>query len=172
MNTNEARDFASRVLRLISDLVKNNEMCDRECVAQFGVTASQGYTVLSLQAEGTLSMNELSKAMNVDNSTMTRMVDQLVDKALVYRKPDEKDRRLVRIGLTDKGRELHADLESELKNFYKTALDGISEEERLGIIRSLEQLNTAMARAIETCSTVCATGKGTRESRLANTQPK
>ncbi|MBI4303025.1 MAG: MarR family transcriptional regulator [Chloroflexi bacterium] len=165
MNPDKARDFASRVLHLISELVKNNEMCDRECVAQFGVTASQGYTILSLPAEGTLSMNELSKAMSVDNSTMTRMVDQLVDKGLVYRKPDEKDRRLVRIGLTEKGKELHRDLEAELENFYQAALDGISEEERLGIIHSLEQLNNAIKAAIETCGTVCAAGKAAKVSR-------
>ncbi len=156
MNSDEARDFAGQVLHLISELVKNSETCDRECVAQYGVTASQGYTILSLLPQDTLSMNELSKAMSVDNSTMTRMVDQLVDKALVHRKPDEKDRRLVRIGLTAQGKKLRTDLEEEMKNFYKLVLDDISEEERLGIIHSLEQLNTAIAKAIETCGTSCA----------------
>ncbi len=166
MNSNKARDFAGRVLHLISELVKNNEMCDRECVAQYGVTASQGYTMLSLPEEGTLSMNELSKTMGVDNSTMTRMVDQLVDKHLVYRKADEKDRRLVRIGLTERGRELHTDLEEELKNFYKMALDEISEEQRLGIIHSLEQLNRAITRAIEACGTSCAASRAGKETRV------
>ncbi len=155
MNSAKARDFAGQVLHLISDLVKNNEMCDRECVAQYGVTASQGYTMLSLPEEDTLSMNELSKAMSVDNSTMTRMVDQLVDKALVYRKPDEKDRRLVLIGLTAQGQKLRTALEEELKNFYKLALDGISEEESLGIIHGLQRLNGAIAKAIASCGACC-----------------
>ncbi len=162
----KARDFASQVLHLISELVKNNEMCDRECLVQYGVTASQGYTILSISEEGTLSMNELSKTMGVDNSTMTRMVDQLVEKILVYRKPDEKDRRLVRVGLTEQGHGLRRDLEEELKNFYKTALDEISEEERPSIIRSLEQLNKAITKAIETCGTSCAAGKAVGKTRV------
>ncbi len=155
MNSDEAKDFASRVLHLISELVKNNEMCDRECVAQYGVTASQGYTILSIPEKDTLRMNELSRIMGVDNSTMTRMVDQLVEKTLVYRKPDEKDRRLVRIGLTGKGQELHGDLEEELKNFYKEALDEFNEDERIVIIHSLEQLNQAYAKAFKVCGAGC-----------------
>ena len=159
MNSEKDRDFASQVLHLVSELVKNNEMCDRECVAQYGVTASQGYTILSLPAEGALRMNELSRIMGVDNSTMTRMVDQLVDKALVYRKPDEKDRRLVRVGLTAQGQELHRDLEEALQSFYKEALDEIQEHERVAIIHSLERLNQAYAKAFKVCGAGCGAGR-------------
>lgn len=155
MNSAKNRDFASQVLHLISELVKNNEMCDRECVAQYGVTASQSYTILSFPEKGTLSMNELSKTMNVDNSTMTRMVDQLVGKALVCRKPDEKDRRLVRVGLTTHGQDLRRGLEEELKNFYKEALDEIQENERTAIIHSLERLNQAYAKAFRVSGASC-----------------
>lgn len=160
----KAKDFAGQLLHLVSELVKNNEMCDRECVAHFGVTASQGYTMLSLPPENTLSMNELSKIMSVDNSTMTRMVDQLVEKNLMYRKSDEKDRRLVRVGLTAHGQELRTDLEEELKNFYKLALEGISEEEGLGIIHGLQRLNAAIAKAIASCGACC----GARSSPKKN----
>lgn len=153
------RDFANEVKRLIYQLVKNNESCDRISVARYGVTSSQGYTLLSLPDDGTLSMNELSKAMGVDNSTMTRMVDQLIDKALVHRNPDEKDRRQVRIGLTAKGDELREHLEQALQSLYKEALGEIGEEERLTIINGLKRLNEVFAKSIESCGEKCAVGR-------------
>jgi len=148
------RDFAVEVERLTYQLVKNNESCERVCVAQYGITSSQGYTLLALPEKGTLSMNELSKAMGVDNSTMTRMVDQLVDKALVCRKLDEKDRRQVRIGLTAQGQEIRGHLEQALQSLYKEALGGIGEDERLTIIHGLKRLNEVFAKSIESLAKV------------------
>lgn len=100
----EPNTFAADAQRLIYTLVKSYETCDRVCLTQFGVTSSQGYTLLALPRQGHLSMNELSEAMGVANSTMTRMVDQLVRKGLVQRRPDDEDRRMVQVRLSEQGR--------------------------------------------------------------------
>jgi DNA-binding MarR family transcriptional regulator len=145
------RDFAGEIRRLLDLIAKNNQVYEDSCVAFFGVTTSQGGTLLSLPVEGTLRMNELSNSVGVDNSTMTRMVDQLVEKDLVFRKADENDRRLVRVGLTRSGTILRDELSNALANFYKDSLDGIEEKERASIIRSLEVLNSAIGRGLENC---------------------
>ena len=80
------RDFASEAHQLIDRIAQNNRVYEENCVKFFGVTSSQGGTILSIPLNSTLKMNELSNAVGVDNSTMTRMVDQLVDKGLVLRK--------------------------------------------------------------------------------------
>jgi DNA-binding MarR family transcriptional regulator len=148
---NEARIFTNEARRLMDQMAKNNQIYEEACVAFFGVTSSQGGTILSLPLENTLRMNELSNVMGVDNSTMTRMVNQLVEKGLVLRKADEKDRRLVHVGLTAAGRKLHEELAGALDNFYKDSLDQIPEEERTTIIESLTKVNSAMARGLENC---------------------
>lgn len=103
MQTNQFKhtgDFISEAHRLIDRIAQNNRVWEEKCVKFFGVTPSQGGTILSLSLENPLKMNELSNVVGVDNSTMTRMVDQLVEKGLVLRKAGDKDRRLVQIGLT------------------------------------------------------------------------
>jgi len=144
-------DFASEVRRLLRQIVKSNQGYEEACVAFFGVTSSQGGTLLALPLKNTLRMNELSNNVGVDKSTMTRMVDQLVDKGLAYRKVDEKDRRLVHIGLTDAGRQLNTKLAKALKGFYKDSLGEIREDERAAIIQSLATLNGAISRGVENC---------------------
>jgi DNA-binding MarR family transcriptional regulator len=145
------RDFAKEVQHLLDRISKNNQAFEQACVAFFGVTGGQGDVLLSLSIDDTLRMNELSKAAGVDNSTMTRMIDQLVEKGLVIRQADAKDRRLVRIGLTDSGKKMHEDLAGALAGFYKDSLDNIQENEREVIIQSLETLNHAIARGMEEC---------------------
>lgn len=144
-------DFASEVRRLLRQIIKSNQGYEEACVTFFGVTSSQGGALLALPLKKTLRMNELSNSVGVDKSTMTRMVDQLVDKGLVFRKVDEEDRRLVHIGLTELGQELNTKLAKALKGFYKDSLGEIREDEREAIIRSLVTLNGAIARGVENC---------------------
>ncbi len=148
---NRTRDFASEAHQLIDRIAQNNRVYEESCVKFFGVTSSQGGTILSLPLNNTFRMNELSKAVGVDNSTMTRMVDQLVDKGLVLRKANGSDRRLVQIGLTPKGRKLHQELATALDNFYKDSLDQIPEKERAVIIKSLVKVNAAIDKGLEEC---------------------
>ncbi len=154
MQTNQfkrTRDFASEAHQLIDRIAQNNRVYEENCVKFFGVTSSQGGTILSIPLKSTLKMNELSSIVGVDTSTMTRMVDQLVDKGLVLRKPDDKDRRTVQIGLTPKGQKLHQQLAAALDNFYKDSLDQIPEKEQAIILESLVKVNEAIDKGLEEC---------------------
>jgi DNA-binding MarR family transcriptional regulator len=145
------RDFVNEAHRLIDKIAQNNRVYEENCVKFFGVTTSQGGTILSIPLNSTLKMNELSKAAGVDTSTMTRMVDQLVDKGLVTRKTGEKDRRQVQIGLTITGKKLRQELAAALDNFYKDSLDQIPEKDREAIIESLLKVNEAIGKGLEEC---------------------
>ena len=45
----------------------------------------------------------------------TKIVDRLVESALVFRRPDERDRRRVLVFLSDRGRELHRRLAPDVQ---------------------------------------------------------
>jgi DNA-binding MarR family transcriptional regulator len=143
--------FYGQLERLLYNLIKNYEECNRVCVSQIGVTTSQAYTLLALPARQSLTMNELSDAMGLASSTMTRMVDQLVTKELARREPDEDDRRLVRVALTPQGKEVRSTLRQLLDTFFNQALDRIPAEEHAVILRSLERLNRAISESVTAC---------------------
>lgn len=141
--------FARGLQQQIYRLVRNYEFCDRECLGQHGVTASQGYTLLSVPHEGNLSMSELSEAMELATSTMTRMVDQLVSKGLVTRRPDDEDRRVVRIALTLRGQEVRLALAEELERFFEQVLAEVPTNRRSTILDALEEVNRLMSRLVK-----------------------
>jgi len=50
-----------------------------------------------------LSMNDLSKILHVENSTVTGLIDRLEKSNFVQRTPDFKDRRKWNVSITDNG---------------------------------------------------------------------
>lgn len=151
MNQIDLNNFASTLQRQIYQLIKNYELCDKICLSQHGVTSSQGYALLSLPKEGSLTMNKLSEAMGIACSTMTRIVDPLFGKKLVRRNADDKDRRIVQVSLTEQGRELRSTLEMKFQDLYKYILSEIQEDEFQNIICSMEKVNIAFAKACKAC---------------------
>ncbi|MEF3696680.1 MarR family winged helix-turn-helix transcriptional regulator [Desulfolutivibrio sp.] len=73
-------------------------------VRETGLTLPQMHTLEIIGATGELRMKELAGKMGVTTGSLTVLVDRLVRAGLVVRKPDEKDRRSIRVGLTPEGR--------------------------------------------------------------------
>ncbi len=145
------KEFADRVAALFAEINKNSNAFEQACYRVFAVTTSQANTLLNLSSKQALRMNELSEAAGVDNSTMTRMVDQLVDKGLVTRQADEKDRRLVRVGLTAAGKEMRQKISEALAGYYMESLEDITEPEREIILQVLERLKNAAEKGLANC---------------------
>ena len=145
--------FADKMQRLLYQLVKNYEQCDELCVAQYGVTASQAYTLMALpeKSQVKVSMNELSETMNVANSTMTRMVDHLVRKGLACRQSDYDDRRIVRVGLTAQGQQVRHAIEAEKHEIMQGILADIHEDDRSVVLRAVEKVTELFGRAVKSC---------------------
>jgi DNA-binding MarR family transcriptional regulator len=55
-------------------------------------------------------MSEIAAHAMVPAPTLTKIVDRLVDRGFVYRRPDGVDRRRVLVQLAERGRELHLSL--------------------------------------------------------------
>ncbi len=74
------------------------------------------WRVLDLLADGAgHPMSEIATHAMVPAPTLTKIVDRLVDRGLVYRRPDDADRRRILVLLAAHGRELHASLVPEVE---------------------------------------------------------
>jgi DNA-binding MarR family transcriptional regulator len=149
--TKNTRDFANEVRDLISNISGCFESYERACGTFMGVTTSQAGTILAFPNKSGLTMNELSKAVNLEISTMTRMVDQLVEKGLVRRETDAKDRRVVRVALTDEGKNLQNRLQDALQSFYTGALNKFPKTEQVEILKNLNHIYEDVSASLEEC---------------------
>ncbi len=70
---------------------------------EIGVTMPQAKLLYLLGAEGDLHMSDLVARLGVSLSTVSGLVDRVVDQGLAHRHDDPVDRRQVVVGLTPAG---------------------------------------------------------------------
>ncbi|KXG78391.1 putative HTH-type transcriptional regulator YusO [Fervidicola ferrireducens] len=109
-----------------------------------GMTLSQCHVILAIGKAGEVSLNELAGLLNLDSSTISRSVDNLFNKGLVSRKVDERDRRYVRISLTEMGKEVYGEIERNLADYFERVFSSIPEEKRHQVLESLKLLLDAV----------------------------
>ncbi len=132
-------------------LLRGLERIDQGFLSRYGVTTSQGEALLAFSDDSRASMNELSRTLGLANSTMTRMVENLVARGFVRRTEDDQDRRVVRVALTTEGRKLQGSLKEARREIQRLILSGIRVEDRATVLEVLEKLNAASDKAMREC---------------------
>ncbi len=143
--------FLDQVDRLTRRLIRNVEYCDRALVTCCDLTAAQAYALLTLQETGEITMNELASEMRLHSTTMTRMIDNLIEKGLVERRQDPDDRRVVRVGLSQPGDSTALRLKRTKREFLETAFSGLSDIERSALLSALQRLESIAEALGEGC---------------------
>ena len=141
---------------LLSQLIRKFVLVERDEKVCLGVTISQCYTIETLARNGGVSMTELSREMGVAVSTMTRILDVLVREGLVTRKNSTKDRRLVCVGLTNKGRNLAGKLKRCADDYLGDVFANVPANERKKVTESLRTLLGAVAQHPSCCEQLTA----------------
>jgi DNA-binding MarR family transcriptional regulator len=142
---------AEKMDRLTKDLMRKFQMRDRNEISCCGVTVSQCYTLDMLGEHGEMSMVQLARKMFLDKSTMTRVVDGLVERELVVRRFVDSDRRLIYVALTLKGRKLLEGIRAQQLHSLRQILERIPAGERQKLLDGLEIFAAAVHDWLMTC---------------------
>lgn len=113
------------------------------------LTVSQVKALILLAQGGRLRSRELADRLGIAPSAMTPLVDRLVDRRLVQRRPDGDDRRIIWIEPTARGKALHARLMHMKADVSLRVLQQIPAAERRQVSRSLALLLDAATRVLE-----------------------
>ncbi|WP_216901175.1 MarR family transcriptional regulator [Nocardia alni] len=106
-------DDRSLVATLVSAARGAIAAVERELGAE-GLTIDHWLVVEMLAAGTAMALTEVRVRTLVSAPTLTRVVDHLVSKALLFREVDAKDRRKVRVRLSKRGMALHRRLASSI----------------------------------------------------------
>jgi len=127
---------------LVRRLVRAFQMFERDRIRVMGFTFSQCYTLLEASREDGLSMNDLSERMNLDCSTMTRVVDLLVRDGWLERRRGSDDRRKMLVYLTAEGKSMASRIREDIEAYYREVLGNLPEgrvDEVLGAAMLLQE---------------------------------
>jgi len=105
-----------------------------------GVHAGQQFILECLWREDGLTPGELAQRIGVETPTVTRAAQRMEATGLVRRIPDPDDARLVRVYLTERGREVQTLLPALLRTATEEVLAGLAQEERTELVRLLKRV--------------------------------
>ncbi|NOY05101.1 MAG: MarR family transcriptional regulator [Chlorobi bacterium] len=105
-------------------------------LTEIGVTAVQ-YTVLNTlaQTDG-LSLSEIGKRVFLDKPAITGLADRLENDGLVERQRNSKDRRVIKLYLSPKGRRLLGRM-NDIVNSVDEELTSVLSSSELGTFREM-----------------------------------
>lgn len=113
------------------------------------VTLTQYRSLVILASRGPQSVAALAEAVAVTPPTASRLCDRLVRKGLVRRRTDRRDRRQVRIALTDAGRQLVDRVTRSRRLEIADLLASVPPEVQHSVVAALRQLSESAGEVPE-----------------------
>ncbi len=96
--------------------------------ARYGITQTIGYLLTYVEREGTPS-TKLAQNLGMKNSSLTRLLKKMEKDGCIFRRVDEKDKRVVRIFLTNKGVQRRKIAKKTVLDFNEKLSKQISDED-------------------------------------------
>lgn len=126
------------------NLVSNKKLQDD--LDRLDLTSPQFYVLATIGYAGGLPFGEIGEKMMVTVSNLTGIVDRLEEKRLVVRERDARDRRVVRVTLTEKGMKVYKNtiplFEKSISQFF-SPLNKIQQKELASLLRRLIRVSSA-----------------------------
>ena len=110
----------------------------------FNLTPEQYLVMDTLWDEGVLSQQQIADIITKDKNSITKLIDGLESKGLVKRIPDENDRRLNKIHLTEMAKSLKDDVTEVAIASTDAIIKDIPKEELLLFVRVLNKMSENM----------------------------
>ena len=105
-----------------------------------GISPSHGDILWALLTHDELSMKKIAAMISRDKSTVTTLVNKLIDFGYARKKADANDSRVSIITLTPKGKALQQDVRDISKNLRKKAYQGLTQEDKETLMRLLVKI--------------------------------
>ncbi|WP_309235601.1 MarR family winged helix-turn-helix transcriptional regulator [Streptomyces sp. TRM64462] len=116
-----------------------------------GLYPGQELVMMYLWDSGPVRQSELIKALEVDPSTVTKMLQRLEHGGYVRRSPDPADRRAVLVEATPGSCELHNAVASAWTDLEEHTLAGLGPEERAELAALLGKVEDGLCGLAQDC---------------------
>jgi len=105
------------------------------------LTLLQYIILMNLRDGLAMTCTDLSKTMSYDSGTVTRVVDQLVQKGMVKRQRSDRDKRIVKLFVTPSGKSAVESVLPRVVQKYNTWLEDFTKEEADMLVQLMTKLN-------------------------------
>ena len=102
--------------------------------------------IKTLEDAGTLHVTEIGEKLQIPKPQMTHLIDKLVALDMVERQPDVRDRRIINIALTSRGKTLLKKHRRMIEGAIRKSLTPLTDEELEELSTSLRKLRQILSK--------------------------
>lgn len=146
-------EHASDLFVAIIEKLMTQQMLDESFEHQ--VTPAQLMALRYLSLNESSLMSDVAEGLAISFPAATKTIDRLVRKELATRIEDPHDRRVVRIRLTERGRDLVDEVFLERRRRFATVLERLGSDAMDRLHRSMEAFISAAIDDTDTVKTIC-----------------
>jgi DNA-binding MarR family transcriptional regulator len=133
--------FSSAMLNLVNAIKSESEHCCEIC----GALNEKELMIIAFVGENeSVKMSDIADNLKAPLSTLTSIADKLVANKLLTRYNSDEDRRVVKVGLTDKGRESYKLFVTRKKAMARKVLSHFTEKEQNTLINHVDKLASSI----------------------------
>ena len=107
---------------------------------KFGITIPEWRVVAHLSQAEKVSIREIYQRVEMDKSKASRAAARLVEAGYVRKKVNSEDRRLIKLSLTQKGRDMIAEINPMGTSFQDEVLSSLTPEQRQAFLDAVKIL--------------------------------
>jgi len=135
LNQNEIRKFR---LLVLERTILINKLIERDISEKISKARLEGLeklgkqqpnVILIIGTMGEMIPSYIGLCLNIDRSSLSRMLDSLEKKGIVSRRTDPKDRRKILISLTEKGKRYYEIIQEKMDEVQAHVMYSFSQED-------------------------------------------
>ncbi|MEU9083505.1 MarR family winged helix-turn-helix transcriptional regulator [Streptomyces sp. NPDC048357] len=149
------------VSHAISRVARLHRIAAGRALRDLGLHPGQEFLMMHLWDSGAVRQSELIKAVGLDPSTVTKMLQRLEQSGHVRRRPDPSDRRASLVEATETSCGLLVEVRRAWGELEHQTLDGLEDAERTELARLLGKVEASLCTELTRAGAECeATDKG------------
>ncbi|MDA3907420.1 MAG: MarR family transcriptional regulator [Bacteroidales bacterium] len=105
-----------------------------------GFSQAIGYVLINVK-KGGIPVTKIAPQMGIEPTSLSRLLNTMEDKELIYREKDTVDRRVVNLFLTEKGLELQKISKKIVIDYNNYIFSHLDENEKETFFKVIEKIN-------------------------------
>src|SRR3989339_531807 len=153
------KEYADKFESVMQGFIKTlHSSSDSSQPNNLDITIGQCLVLQNLYQNDNCKMSDLSKALGVTLPNITGLIDRLEKEGLAKRNHDPKDRRIIRITLTTKGKKTIKKIKQKKQQHLSSILGKITNKERKTLMEIMEKIAAKLKKtcAIVTIALLCS----------------
>lgn len=136
----EMEEFTRQITEFLPYLLREMMRRERSEMTRGNVSLPQMLTIDLLSRKERVKMKELAEFLSIKMSSATALVDRLIRQKILKRSRDEKDRRIVWVRATERGKKVIEEIYREKRKSVASIFGTLSEKDRSQHLRIITKI--------------------------------